>query len=94
MDDVVPQQFKIFVAKQMGDIRLLAGEEVVHADNIVAVSHESLAEMAAEKSGTTSDQNPFEQGHNVGVPETGGPISGNAIPYGVPSYAANLVSGG
>ena len=34
--DVVPDQVEIRPAEQVGDVRLLAGEEIVEADHVVA----------------------------------------------------------
>jgi len=43
----VANEFKVAAAKQMGDVGLLAREEVVNADDVVAHAHEPLTEMAS-----------------------------------------------
>ena len=58
----MPEQFKITTAKQVSNVRLLAGEEIIDADDIMAVGHESLAEMTAQKASTTGDKNAFDRG--------------------------------
>jgi hypothetical protein len=61
----MPQQFEVASAEQMGDVRLLAREEVVETDHIVAHRYESVTEMAAKKAGAAGDENAFERGHGV-----------------------------
>ena len=55
--DVVADQFEVRLAQQVGDVRLLAGEEVVQADHVVAFVDQPLAEVRAEKAGPAGDQN-------------------------------------
>ena len=63
VDDVVPEELEIAAAEQVGDVRLLAREEVVDADHVVPHLHETVAEMAAEKAGTAGDEDPLDGWH-------------------------------
>ena len=58
--NVVADQLEVRAGQQMGDIRLLAGEEVVQADHVVTVFQQPLAEVGAEKTSSAGDQNPFD----------------------------------
>ena len=49
MDHVVPQQLEIRPVEQMGDVGLLAGEEIVEANDVVSLIDQPLAQMRAEK---------------------------------------------
>ena len=60
VDDVVADELEVAPAEQMGDVRLLAGEEVVDADHVVAGVDESLAEVAAEEAGPAGNENPLD----------------------------------
>ena len=59
--DVVAQEFKVRVVEQVGDVVLGAGEEVVDADDVVALGQQALAEVAAQEAGAAGNQNPFSQ---------------------------------
>ena len=61
--NVVADQLEVGAAEQVGDVRLLAGEEVVQADDVVPALEQPLAEMGAEKAGPAGDQNPFDGRH-------------------------------
>ena len=56
----MPHQIEIRPAEQVGDVRLLAGEEIIEADHVVPLLHQPLAEVRAEKTGPAGDQNAFE----------------------------------
>ena len=58
---IVTNELEIRLAQEMGDICLGAGEQVVEADDIRAVSHQAFAEMRADKSRSSGDE------HAVGV---------------------------
>ncbi len=45
LDYVVPNEFEIRLIKQMGDVGLLAGEEVIQANHIVPSFDKPLAQM-------------------------------------------------
>ena len=65
---VVANQLEVRPAEQMGDVRLLAGEEVVEADHVVPLLDQPLAEVRAEKAGAAGDQNAFQRGHVASPP--------------------------
>jgi hypothetical protein len=56
LNDVVPDKFETRVADQMGDVGALAAEEVIKADNLVAIVQQAFAKMRAEKAGTAGYQ--------------------------------------
>jgi hypothetical protein len=49
MDDVVPNQFKIRPLEKVSDIGLLAGKEVVDADDIVTLVDQPFAEVGSKE---------------------------------------------
>jgi hypothetical protein len=53
--DVVAHQLEVRVAEQVDDVVLGAGEEVVHAEHVVAVGDQALAEVRAEEAGAAGD---------------------------------------
>ena len=55
----MPNQLEPRVADQMCDILLRAREEIVDADDIVALLDQPIAKMAAEKAGTSRNENGF-----------------------------------
>ena len=55
-DHVVPQEFKARVGQQVGDVLLPAGEQVVEADDLVAIADQPVAEVAAQKAGAAGDE--------------------------------------
>ena len=61
--DVVADQLEVGPAKQVGDVRLLAGEEVVQADDVVPPLQQPLAEMRAEKAGPAGHQDSSDHRH-------------------------------
>ena len=60
--DVVPNQLKVRFAQQMRDVRLLAGEEIVQADHVVAHRDQPFAEVGAQKTGAAGDKNSLDHG--------------------------------
>ncbi len=67
MDHVVPEQLEIRPIEQMDDVRLLAREEVVEADDVVPFRDQPFAEVGAEKAGAAGDKNPLlQRGHERG----------------------------
>ena len=62
---IMPNQFKIRVVDQVNQIRLLTGEKVVEANDIMPVRDESLTEMGAEKSSSPSYQDAFDLRHEL-----------------------------
>lgn len=53
--DVVSNQLKMRIIDQMQHIALPAGKIIIHANDIVAVFDETIAEMGAEESGTAGN---------------------------------------
>ena len=66
LDDVVAEELEVRLREEVGDVRLLAREEVVDADHVVTCIDEPLAQMAAEEAGATGDEDPLEGRHGVG----------------------------
>ena len=54
--DVVANQLEVGLIQQVRHVRLLTGEEVVQADDVVAVLEQSLAEVGTDKTGSTCNQ--------------------------------------
>jgi hypothetical protein len=52
----VVDKSELGMADQMGDIIGRSGDEIIHANNIVAFADESVAKMRAQKSGATGYQ--------------------------------------
>ena len=50
------KQFEIRIVEEMDDVSLAARIEIIHAQNVVAVSEEMLAEMRPDESSTASDK--------------------------------------
>jgi hypothetical protein len=65
MDDVVADELEVGLREQVRDVGLLAGEEVVDADHVVARGHEPVAEMAAEKAGASGHEHALDRGHDA-----------------------------
>ncbi len=53
--NVVADQFEIRPAQQVSDIGLLAGEEIIHADDVVSLVDQPLAQMRPQKAGPAGD---------------------------------------
>jgi hypothetical protein len=61
---VVSDQFEIRFAKQMDNVRLLAGEKVVQTNDIVPLCHQSLAQMRPKKSCAARYENAIDMPHS------------------------------
>ena len=61
MDKALTKQ--VLAAEQMGDVRLLAGEEVVDAHDVVPLVHQPLAKMRTEEPGPASHQDALSLEH-------------------------------
>lgn len=59
-DDVVMDQFEVLVADPVLDVALVAGEEVVHRDHLVALQHQSVHKMTADEAGSTGHENSLQ----------------------------------
>src|SRR5690606_2982291 len=57
--DVVSDQLEVGLLEQVGDVELLAGEEVVDADDVVAFVDEAGAEVRANEAGAAGDEDPL-----------------------------------
>jgi hypothetical protein len=55
VDDVVPDQLEVGPRQQLRDVGLLAGEEVVDADHVVAGVDQAFAQVRSEKPSSASD---------------------------------------
>ena len=53
----MPHKFEIRVRKQMLDIRLSSGEEIIETDNLCAVRDQPFAKMRADKTRTACNKN-------------------------------------
>jgi hypothetical protein len=58
--DVGAAELETLIHQQMRDVRQSAGGQVIHADDLVLPIQQGLAEVGAEKTGTTSDNNSHE----------------------------------
>src|SRR5450755_1694784 len=54
--DVVPHQLEAGMPDEMRDVVLVAGEEVVDAENVVAIRQQAFAEMRTQEAGPAGDQ--------------------------------------
>ncbi len=54
------QQLESRVVQQLLDVALVAGEEIIHTEDFVALADELIAEVAAQKSGAARDQAAFD----------------------------------
>ncbi len=59
--DVVAHQLEVGVVEQVGDVVLGAGEEVINADDVMAVGEEAFAQVAAQEAGAAGDEDAFAQ---------------------------------
>ena len=59
MNHVLAYDFKIGMIHQVNDVGFIAGEEVVKAQDFVALCKQSFTEMRADKSGSARDQYAF-----------------------------------
>jgi hypothetical protein len=60
--DVMPDELKVRVVHQVGDVLLATGEQVVRADDFMVLLQQTFAEMGAEEPGPTGDENTFFHG--------------------------------
>src|SRR5215510_2055470 len=56
--DVVVDEGKPFMAKQIADIVHPARHQIIHTDDGMTVRNQKVAEVASEKPRSTGDQNP------------------------------------
>ena len=48
---------EVFIAHKVGNVVRATGDEIVHPDNLMPVSNQTVGEMRAEKSGCASNKN-------------------------------------
>jgi len=60
--DVVADELEIRVSHEVGDVPLLAGKEVVKADDVVFFLDEPVAKVASQESGTAGDESTGIEG--------------------------------
>ena len=56
-DDVVPDEFELWMADEVCDVLFATGEKVIDADDIVTAFDEAVAQMTPQETGTASDEN-------------------------------------
>ena len=56
--DVVAQQLEAGMLRQLGDVALGPGVEIVHAQDVAALGRQPLAQVRAEKTGAPCDHHP------------------------------------
>ena len=71
IDHIVPHEFKVRVGQQMNDVLLPAGEQVVEADDIVAVADQPIAKVTAEEAGAIIGEDNLVTCH-FGMQKSGG----------------------
>jgi hypothetical protein len=55
-DDVVADDFEVLIVAQMENVRTLAAEVIVEADDLVPFFEQALAEMGTEKAGAAGNK--------------------------------------
>lgn len=53
---VVPQQLEARMGEQVSDVILAASEEIVDAEDVMAIRDQAVAEVRAEKTGAAGDE--------------------------------------
>jgi hypothetical protein len=56
----VPHQLEKWVLQQMYDVLAPPGEKIVETDDLVTIADQSIAEMAAQKTCSSSNQDAHE----------------------------------
>lgn len=59
LDNVVTDEFEVGMANPLRDVALLACEEIINDEYFMAEKHETIDEMGADKTCSTSDEDPF-----------------------------------
>ena len=59
--DVVADELEVWTVQQVTDVRFLAGEKAVHAEDVVSLFDQALAEVRAEEPGPAGHENSFER---------------------------------
>jgi hypothetical protein len=58
----MPDELKVRVVHQVGDVLLATGEQVVRADDFMVLFQQTFAEMGAEEASAAGDENAFFHG--------------------------------
>jgi hypothetical protein len=56
INHIVPDEFKSGISDEMLNVRLATGEKIIQTDDIVTLFDKSVAEMGAEKPGSSGNQ--------------------------------------
>lgn len=59
LGDIVVVVLEVFLLKQVFDVVEAAGEQVVHADDLVAFGEKAVAEVRADETGGAGDEDSF-----------------------------------
>jgi len=60
MDHIVADQLEIRFGEQVRDVRLLAGEEIVQADDVMPLGHKTIAQVRSDKTGAAGHEYSLE----------------------------------
>ncbi len=71
MGDVMADELEVRPVQQVRDVRFLAREEVVHADDVLAGLDEPVTQVRTEKAGSAGDKNALD--HEKTLSTTGDP---------------------
>ena len=55
---IVVNEFELGIGAVTGNIHKVAGDEIVHGYNVVAVGQQAIDKMRSEKTSSTSDEDP------------------------------------
>src|SRR5262249_41799344 len=78
---VVPNQIEVPVIEQMLDVAARSGEKIVYAQHGRVLAHQPLAEMRAEKTGSSGYQRARFQVHAFNSPLRGPSASDHTAPH-------------
>jgi hypothetical protein len=56
INHVVPDEFESGISNEMLNVRLATGEKIIQTDDIVSLFDKTVAEMGAEKPGSSGNQ--------------------------------------
>jgi hypothetical protein len=62
INHIVPDEFESGIANEMVNVRLATGEKIIQTDDIVSLFDKSVAEMGAEKPGSSGNQDTHKNG--------------------------------
>lgn len=52
-------KFKLFKFEKVFDVTEIAGDQVIHADDMISLPYETVTEMGSQKTGRTGDKHSF-----------------------------------